>query len=619
MTLFHKILLLITICPYIAFSAESYISTGMNKLSNTYNFTASSLFESDLYWGNLSLEEKYVGTALTDITNDFRDLNEWMFKYSVPLDSNFSIFIRNHWYYSNDRQAGGVSKLERLSLSPGLSYSLNRLTYIDFTVGKEYNNKIGIEENGWLYTSRANISEIVDGYNYMSRLDYELLKLDDGRNNSSLKIDGTIAKGFESNDHLGLRLNYNRKDFDNFAGVGNDLFDKSIYKNRLENKISSSISLTYSILSNWKISSNIDYNLVKISEEYNKIATNLKFSGIQRNLEEQFLKVDMNTNYLIKNAEYKLGYRITYRDEKNQAVNKFDLVSIEYENLRNLDKQKDNITNITSLYTETYQALSKKDTLYFDADLSILRYDTPDEQNYSDRDELSYSISAKYKHNLNNNLAFSVLFATNYLHLVYLKSQNSGSNNVNRIFRFNPIVHINYGNFSMNPSFEVLANYTIYDYETINSGLESYSFRQISYNDTISVKLDNKREIQLQNNIRYYETGTLYWSDFKESPETGNYEQFSKIMFYTTPGQNYRIGIGMRYHFLNQEHIYDLSETGINPNIYSGKSFSPETEIVIKFNSKSEISLQGWYEFQYIKGLEKKEIPNLFLTTRIAL
>lgn len=591
----------------------------MNKLSNTYNFNASSSYQSQLFWGNLTLEEKYVGTALTDISNDFRDLNEWMFNYSVPIDSNFSIFLRHNWYYTNDRQAGGVSKLERLNLSPGLSYTHKQLAYIDFTIGKEYNNKIGIEENGMLYTSKARIRETIDGYNYMSSFDYEQLDLDDGRNNSSLKIDGNISKGFENNDLIGLRLNYNRKDFDNFAGVGSDLFDRSIHKNRMENRINSNIALAYSIINHWNISANIDYNFVKVSEEYNKQVSTLKYSGIQRNLEEQFLKVDINTNYLFENADYKFGYRITYRDEKNRAINKFELLTQEYDKLRNVDKQKDNITNITSLYTELYHSLSAKDTIFVDADISILRYDTPDEQNYSDRDELSYSVSAKYKRKLNKNLAFNVLFATNYLHMVYLKSQNSGSNNVNRIFRFSPSVYINYGKFSMSPGFEVLANYTIYDYETINSGLESYSFRQISYNDTLRLHLDTKREIQLQNNVRYYETGSLFWSDFKEAPETGNYEQFSKLMFYTTPNQNYRIGIGVRYHYLNQEQIFNLPNTGLDPIIYSGKSISPETEIVIKFNSKSEISLQGWYEFQYIKGLEKKEIPNLFLTTKIAL
>jgi hypothetical protein len=357
---------------------------------------------------------------------------------------------------------------------------------------------------------------------------------------------------------------------------------------------------------------------VNVTEEYNKFTNDLKYSGIKRDLEEQYLKIDFNTSIKSINSFFKFGYRVSYRDEKNQTQNKYSINEIDYQQLRNLDKQKDNITNITGLYSEIMHSFSVNDTIYFDSYVSILRYDTPDEQNYSDRDELSYSVSGRYKHRFSENLSASVLFATNYLHLVYLKSQNSGSNNVNRIFRLNPKVEITFANFSMRPSFEVLANYTVYDYETANRGPESYSFRQIAYNDTIIIKADKKRSIELQNNLRYYETGKLFWDEFLESPETGNYEQFTKLMLYTTASPIVRLGIGARYHFLEQHHIFQ--QPG-NPSsaIYSGKSIAPETEISVKFSSNSEISLQGWYEFQYIKGLEKKEIPNLFLTTKIVL
>ncbi len=619
MNTFCKILLILFLIPSIAFSADSHIITGLNKLSNTYNFTASSIYKTDLFWGNLVLQEKYVGTALTDITNDFRDLNDWSLLYSVAIDSNFSFILKNNWYYSNDGQAGGVNKLEKLSLSPGISYLYSDVAYFDLVVGKEKNNKIGIEDNGILYTSSGKLQETIDGYHYLSGFNFESSKLDDGRKNSSFVINGNVAKNFDNNDQIGLKLNYNRKDFDNFAGVGSELFDRNIFKNRMENKINSNIAMTYSLLDNWNVATTIDYSYVKVTEEYNQHIENLKYSGVQRNLEEQFLKLDINTIYHFKNASYKLGYRITFRDEKNQAVNKYSLQEIEYQKLRNLDKQKDNVTNITNLYSELAMAFSKKDTLFFDSYIAIMRYDTPDEQNYSDRDELSYSASAKYRHKFSKNLSSEILFATNYLHLVYLKSQNSGSNNVNRIFRFSPSIDINFANFSMRPSFEVLANYTIYDYETINRGPESYSFRQISYNDTLNVRLDNKRTVELHNNFRYYETGKLFWKDFQESPETGNFEQFTKLMFYTTPNMNYRIGIGIRYHYLKQQQIFQISNPSSNSVMYSGSSISPETEVAIKFNSESEISLQGWYEFQYIKGLEKKEIPNLFLTTKIAL
>jgi len=96
----------------------------------------------------------------------------------------------------------------------------------------------------------------------------------------------------------------------------------------------------------------------------------------------------------------------------------------------------------------------------------------------------------------------------NLSHLVYLSPQRSADNTWNRIFRLSP-------RFAYKPSekffsfntFEVLANYTTYDFEFISASVRSYVFRQFAFIDSTEVGISNRFSLGWYHYLRFYERG----------------------------------------------------------------------------------------------------------------
>ena len=166
----------------------------------------------------------------------------------------------------------------------------------------------------------------------------------------------------------------------------------------------------------------------------------------------------------------------------------------------------------------------------------------------------------------------------------------------------------------MKPSFEILANYTVYDFEKIAPGINSLSFRQVGYRDSIIVGLGKKYSLHSSILIRYYETGILYWNSFAETPQNSNFEQFVKLMFVRKNSGIFSYGIGARYYKLSQKSLtYGIS-------VYSGReidhiSIGPEVFVRARFSSGTECSIEGWYEFVDINN-RRVNIPNMFLVSK---
>ena len=66
---------------------------------------------------------------------------------------------------------------------------------------------------------------------------------------------------------------------------------------------------------------------------------------------------------------------------------------------------------------------------------------------------------------------------------------------------------------------EVLANYTISDYEQQVASIRSFSFRQVLWSDSTAVQLSERIQCKFSGSLRIFEHGTLRWQEFMENPE----------------------------------------------------------------------------------------------------
>jgi len=259
------------------------------------------------------------------------------------------------------------------------------------------------------------------------------------------------------------------------------------------------------------------------------------------------------------------------------------------------EAQKNNYQSRFTLYGNLDCKFSKRDTIFFTTSIGIFRYDTPSAINDDDRDELSSITKLGYSHSFNKSLQIKTNLDLLLNHLVFLKSSRSSLNYWNRILRISINPTYNGDFLRINPNFEVLANYTVYDFESKNVGVQSYIFRQFSYRD--SIFLNFSKNFYFFANIIYklMERGTLYWKEFAMTKETSINEFFGKGLFFSRINSIAELGIGMRIYNIVQQSLLGF-KTGLQYNFYS---LSPETEIRIFLSKDKTIILQGWYELKF--------------------
>ncbi|MBC7186682.1 MAG: hypothetical protein H5U38_06570 [Calditrichaeota bacterium] len=151
--------------------------------------------------------------------------------------------------------------------------------------------------------------------------------------------------------------------------------------------------------------------------------------------------------------------------------------------------------------------------------LSLLRYDTPDTNNFDDRDELRISGSFLLQHFFSSQLKLQLMASVNLYHMVYLFAERSADNNWNRVFRlttrgfFAPTPEL-----SFYQSFEVLANYVAYDFEQTFEETRSFVFRKFVADDSLNWQLSSRSRLYAESRLLLEENGRLYWEQWAERP-----------------------------------------------------------------------------------------------------
>ncbi|MCX6141214.1 MAG: hypothetical protein NTX15_10380 [Candidatus Kapabacteria bacterium] len=347
-----------------------------------------------------------------------------------------------------------------------------------------------------------------------------------------------------------------------------------------------------------------------VNRGYEQPVAGISLTSVERQLRELIIDVEGYAQLRLSQISATAGASVYQRSEQNGVANTHGLDNADLESIRSQEFQRDNETFRTRMFGRGEWYPSSLDTFRLDVTGWLLKYDTPSASNDDDRDELSTVATLTYARRLSKPFSFSLGLSGQYLHRVFLKASRSALNNVNRVLRLSPTLYIVGSVVRMQPQFEVLANYTVYDYEGSASSVRSFSFRQISYRDSIRVQLTPRLHAESQVLLRYYERATLQWSSFAETPETGGLEYLVKVLIFSKPDEQWSVGAGIRLYALQQRSILAGA-----PSLTLGSVESVGPEAVLRYLTPggSVLTLTGWYEFQKINITGRRELPNLLL------
>lgn len=244
---------------------------------------------------------------------------------------------------------------------------------------------------------------------------------------------------------------------------------------------------------------------------------------------------------------------------------------------------------------------------------SLLRYNTPSQINYDDRDELTKTISLKIERPFNSSLIVALGAEADLIHVVYIMSQRSANNNRNFVYRLYPVVYYHGSSLSSYNKFEVLANYTVYDFEAF-SQVHSYSYRQVSYFDSTRIRFTDKVSAFFLGSLRFYTRGELYWESFSEYPI--NYfvdESYWTGISYHTGLMQYSIG----YRILSLSQ-YDYITSRTKEFVTNQRSEGPTANLSVNM-TRLRISISGWYQVSVQTSQSSILYPNLEIKATYSL
>lgn len=280
------------------------------------------------------------------------------------------------------------------------------------------------------------------------------------------------------------------------------------------------------------------------------------------------------------------------------------------------EQTKDNLTRRTSLAGTIRLPLSMSDTVSLAGGASILRYDTPSAANVEDRDELLVALSLSSTHQINRYLNVSLLLEGTVNHIVYLLKDRSANNNVNRVLRFAPSTLFTPFDFlsSLN-TFEVLANYTVYDFEAQAAQVRSFSYRQFGWRDSTTLSLSNRLALDFFLYLKLYERGQLNWREFSERRENSFVDRTYAAQVRFSPEPGLLFAVGLRY-FSQTRYSYSGERRKLDSFL---RSIGPTCLIVYDVNASSEVTMKGWYEHRRLEGGGSRSLANMTLTVTLTI
>lgn len=557
---------------------ENYGSTFIrNETKNTrdeqhFNLNAKYLFRKDIWFG-------ISGSSSLLSDNRSLGINESAVNYAAvfselkPIDN---VRLAPFGGYTSNRQIGvtdngslyGVEGLlENLNLSDLNINSVLRFRNEDIIPRR---NLIRYYELSVNNNFDRSVSNTIQTFFSQSRKDFYF------------EADSITSAQFNINNNIQSRIE-----------TGYQIFDRLSYDGFLE-----IFSLDLAAGINWR----------KIDRD-NRYKTSEKAKVMyDTRIDELKLELDATTRYSSKLFDGILRLNFYERDEKH-IVKRFDeMTESIYEQNSELEEQKNNNSSRATLSFYGNFKISKKDLLTFSLYQSKLVYDTKSISNDDDRDELLSIIRFRYTKLLTSYFTGFVNAEATFGHTVYLFASRSSNNNQSRIIRLRAGGDYLGSLVKSFNSFEVSANYTVYDFEDVTTNYQSYSFRQFTAIDSTTIVLTNDVSLFAYGYLKLSEVGDFRWDNFTARPTRFLEELYLEPRFIL----NYKrtiFSIGLRLFLLN---TYSYQE---NTKIPSSEylSLGPIALIDVLAWNNLNIVMKGYYEFITNTDVPDKEQASLLM------
>ena len=164
--------------------------------------------------------------------------------------------------------------------------------------------------------------------------------------------------------------------------------------------------------------------------------------------------------------------------------------------------------------------------------------------------------------------------------------------------------------FRTSNGFELLASYTVYDFEQSASLVQSYTYRQLGWIDSTSLELTHRIGLDFFAYLKLYERGQLNWNQFTERLENSYVDKTFSAQARFRPLPSLMLAVGLRF-FSQVRYVY--TEDGKSVDSYM-RSIGPTCALLWSPGVHSLIDLRGWYESRRQTDGTSRSLPSLTLS-----
>lgn len=601
------------------FSSANYsikfLNNTIDKQLNTYIFNTQlkhSINSSKYFFG---INENFSSTIISTVEKNIKDEQflKLLGHYNFTEKIIGGIYLTNN-IYSDNRQVA-INKTSALNASLFLKFiPAKDIELIPFG-GLSSNNQIGEKDNGFIYGTEALFNNFNLGdFDVSSFLRLQNEDISPRKNTYSyFSID--LNSNFEESFYntISTYIANQRKDFYFIAD------ESTASEFGIINNIQSRIETNYLLQDKIKvipqnspfaldIEGKIFWRNIERSTRYISLK-NTSSSSFDSKIQELRLDLNSTAEYKLKNVNILLKFSFSERDEKHQPRKIEGLSQIVFNEREKSESLKNSISQLANISLNTFFNISNKDRVTFSLFHRKLKYDTPSKENYDDRDELLTMGRVLFERQFNSLFRAFVNLEGSLNKIVYIFSERSSNNNVQRIIKLSSGGIISSKRITSSNSAEVSANYTVFDYEKLNPNYRSYSFRQFIVRDSTTIVLFKNFSLFFTGYTKLSEQGDFQWSSFSSKPLRYLSEQYIEPKLFFNY-YNCSVGSGLRYFSLG---TYNFKKGTEKNKLSEYISIGPVLEINCNTSKDFSFKLYGWYEFIKTDNNSKREIANFNL------
>lgn len=519
--------------------------------------------------------------------------------------------------YSDDRKTA-INKASQINLSGYTKIKFNSNISLTPYLGLSKNKQISEDDSGLLYGAEGFIEQLsLNDFiiNSSARFQNEDIS---PRKNALRVINTEINNQFDSQFSNKLLAGYSeqRKDFYFAAdpttseefGINNNIQSRTESNYLIQEKlnyISPDDNLLFDLLGRvyWR----------DIDRTTRFISLNNSNVNLDNKINEFRLEFAGNISFISEILQANLRASYTEREEKHEPKRIDGISDFSFNEKSIQEAQKNNFSQLSTITFLGKINLTRKDLLITSVFHRKLRYDTPSEINFDDRDELLTIARIQYERKINAIFTAFINTEASLNKTVYIFKERSSNNNINRIIKLSGGGIFKTDRFESKNNAEVSANYTVYEFEELSPNFKSYSFRQLALRDSSQLHISRRMKLTGTGYLKFSEQGDFNWDDFKSRPIRYLSEAFSEIKLYYTYNM-ISLGAGIRYFNLS---TYGYDNDSNKKLLSRYESIGPVSDITIALNSVS-LSFYGWYEFIKTENAVNRNMANMNLKATIA-